>query len=286
METDKEEVMNTKYIFLDVDGTLINYDAKLPDSAVEAIKKAQANGHKVLPLTGRSKAEMYDYILDIGFDGYIGGNGSYIEFENEIILHETLALEEEKEIVDWLQDRKLEFYLESYSGLYASRDFKERGRDPILEASESRNEGNGKEFTVDDAFPDMIYGADLYREDIAKISFILDSHDDYLAAKEKFTHLKVGTWGGVGEKALFGDVGIKDITKATAVELFLERTEADRKNTFAFGDAKIDNSMLEFCEVGVAMGSGGESTKAIADYVTDTVDKDGLKKAFEHFGLI
>ena len=73
--------MNTKYIFLDVDGTLINYDAKLPDSAVEAIKKAQANGHKVLPLTGRSKAEMYDYILDIGFDGYIGGNGSYIEFE-------------------------------------------------------------------------------------------------------------------------------------------------------------------------------------------------------------
>ncbi len=78
--------MNTKYIFLDVDGTLINYNGNLPESAIEAIKAAQANGHRVLPLTGRSKAEMYDYILDVGFDGYIGGNGAYIEYEDEVIL--------------------------------------------------------------------------------------------------------------------------------------------------------------------------------------------------------
>lgn len=68
--------------------------------------------------------------------------------------------------------------------------------------------------------------------------------------------------------------------------MFLERTEAVRKDTFAFGDAEIDHSMMVYCEVGVALGSGSEATKKIADYVTDTVDNNGLKKAFEHFRLI
>ena len=44
--------------------------------------------------------------------------------------------------------------------------------------------------------------------------------------------------------------------------------------------------MLECCAVGVAMGSGGDEIKAMADYITDDVDKDGLYKAFEHFNLI
>lgn len=278
--------MDTKYIFLDVDGTLVNYNNELPGSAVEAIKKAQENDHKILPLTGRSKAEMYDYILDIGFDGYIGGNGSYIEYEGEVLLHKTLTLAEETEIVDWLQERGLEFYLESNSGLYGSENFKDRGQQPVKEYVSSKGEEAVDDLTVTDVFPDMLFGKHLYRDDIAKISFILDSYEDYEAAKEKFPHLKVGTWGGAGSKAIFGDVGIQDITKASAVEMFLERTKADRVDTFAFGDAKIDHSMMEYCEVGVALGSGSEETKAIADYVTDTVDNDGLKKAFEHFGLI
>ena len=44
--------------------------------------------------------------------------------------------------------------------------------------------------------------------------------------------------------------------------------------------------MLEYCAVGVAMGSGGREIKKIADYVTDDVDKGGLYKGFEHLGLI
>ena len=44
--------------------------------------------------------------------------------------------------------------------------------------------------------------------------------------------------------------------------------------------------MLEYCGIGIAMGSGGDEIKAMADYVTDAVDDDGLYHAFEHFGLI
>ena len=54
----------------------------------------------------------------------------------------------------------------------------------------------------------------------------------------------------------------------------------------AFGDGENDISMLEFAGIGVAMGNAGDEVKAIADYVTDSVDDDGIEKALVHFGLI
>ena len=35
--------METKYIFLDIDGTLVDFQGKLADSALEALKAAKAN---------------------------------------------------------------------------------------------------------------------------------------------------------------------------------------------------------------------------------------------------
>ena len=48
-----------KVIFIDIDGTLVDYENNLPDSAVEAIQQARKNGHRVYVCTGRSKAEFY-----------------------------------------------------------------------------------------------------------------------------------------------------------------------------------------------------------------------------------
>ena len=79
---------------------------------------------------------------------------------------------------------------------------------------------------------------------------------------------------------------MKDITKAHAIDVLLKHLGAKKEDTFAFGDAKVDIPMLEYCGVGVAMGSGGDEIKAMADYVTDDVDKDGLYNGFVHFGLI
>lgn len=64
-----------KIIFLDVDGTLVDYGNKLPVSAVTAIQQARSNGHRVYICTGRSRAEVYPELWDIGLDGMIGGNG-------------------------------------------------------------------------------------------------------------------------------------------------------------------------------------------------------------------
>lgn len=114
-----------KLLFIDVDGTLVDYEMNLPDSAVEAIRKARQNGHRVYICTGRSKAEVYQNLWDIGLDGMIGGNGSYVENYNHVVMHQLITLEQCKRIVDWLHERKLEFYLESNNGLFASEKFEQ-----------------------------------------------------------------------------------------------------------------------------------------------------------------
>lgn len=61
-----------KIIFIDVAEALLDYENKWPKSTDIAIKEARKNGHRVYICTGRSKAEVYDSIWDIGIDRMIG----------------------------------------------------------------------------------------------------------------------------------------------------------------------------------------------------------------------
>jgi len=277
--------MESKIILIDVDGTLVDYEGELPESATEAIRRARKNGHKVYICTGRSEAEVYDYIWDIGLDGMIGGNGSYVKDGDKVIMHQKISAEETRHIVDWLHSRGLEFYIECNSGLYGSENFEEAALVTIQEYS-NRKGRDGSQMTVRKAFPDMIFGADMYRDDVNKVSFILGTYQDHLDSVADFPDLKPGTWGGVGEKALFGDLGVKDIDKGKAIDILLQHIGASLDDTIAFGDAKVDIPMLEKCAIGVAVESGGDEIKAMADYVTDAVDEDGIYNAFKYLGLI
>lgn len=275
-----------KILLIDVDGTLVNYENQLPASAASAIRKARANGHKVYICTGRSKAEVYPNLWEIGLDGMIGGNGSYVEDHGKVVMHQLITKEQCTHVVDWLHGRGLEFYLESNNGLFASENFETAGEPVIQLYSARKGKAEAEQLRVRDVFPDMIFGGELYRDDVNKISYILTSYQDFEDAKRELPDLQSGTWGGAGELALFGDLGVKGITKAHAVECLLDYLGAERADTIAFGDAKVDIPMFECCARSVCMGSGGEEARAAADYVTAGVDEDGLYKAFEHLGLL
>lgn len=277
-----------KIIFLDVDGTIVDYDNHIPDSAKIAIQQSRKNGHLVFLCTGRSKAEMPNEILDIGFDGIIGGNGSYIEYKNQVLMHQLIPYETAKQVVDWLESRGLEFYLESNNGLFASRNFRDAARQilRIYALGKGASENQILNMEPEDALHGLVYGGELYRDDLNKISFILNSYQDHLDSKKAFSQLKAGTWGGRGESALFGDLGVKDIDKAHAVNIILKHLGANHIDTIAFGDAKVDIPMLETCHIGVSMGNGGPEILAMADIITDDVRQDGLYNAFKKLNLL
>lgn len=278
----------SKAIFLDVDGTLVDYDNTIPESAITAIRQARQNGHRVYVCTGRSRAEMQPEIWDIGIDGMIGGNGSYVEDQGQVIMHQLISKEDTKHIVDWLHSRGLEFYLESNNGLFASENFRDAARPVLREYSlrKGRTQEEVKDQEAEDALHGLVYGGELYRDDLNKVSFILSDYQDHLDSIEEFPNLEAHTWGGRGETALFGDLGVKDINKAHAIDVLLNHLGVDRQDTIAFGDAKIDIPMLDYCQIGVSMGNGGPEILAMADMVTDDVAEDGLYNAFAKLGLL
>ncbi len=278
-----------KIVLTDIDGTVCDYESRIAMSTKEALRKARENGHLVYMVTGRSKAENRQEIWDLGFDGMIGGNGAYIEDHGEVVFHKHLSYEECRHIVDWCEERGLGLYEESNNGLFGSKRFYE-GDGAAALRSYMKGKGEDEEDKTDEEVLSILHGLvrseDLYRNDVNKISFVLHSYEDLLAAKEEFKDLKVGSWGGKDQEALFGDVGIPTSNKADAIGLLLDHLKTNRKNTLALGDADVDIPMLQYCGIGVAMGSGSEGIKDVADYVTDDVDKDGYYKAFEHFRLI
>ncbi len=276
-------------IFTDVDGTLYDFDLKMPDSAREAIQKLKGNGHKIYMVTGRAKAENSQELWDMDFDGIICGNGSYIESHGRVVYEECLTYEQCRRVVDWCESRGLGFYEESNNGLFGSETFYEKdGVQSIIRYKKAKgaSEEELKNIDLEEILHGLKRGENLYRRDVNKISFVLRSYEDYLEAKKEFPDLTVGTWGGKGEAPIYGDAGIPNANKAKAIGILLEYLGEDVKNTIAIGDAKVDIPMLEYCAIGIAMGSGGEEIRAMADYVTDDVDKDGFYKAFEKLGLI
>lgn len=56
--------------------------------------------------------------------------------------------------------------------------------------------------------------------------------------------------------------------------------------TMAFGDGGNDISIIKKAGIGVAMGNAGDNLKEVADYITTSVDEDGVMNALVHFGVI
>ena len=214
-------------LFLDVDGTLINYKAQIPSSAKEAVIAARKNGHFVFLCTGCSKQEILERHFDFELDGFIGGNGNYIEVQGTEMFHKPLTYVQCKHFTDWCISRSLAYRFECNSGIYISDDYMEKS----VQARMKYAFGNNKSAVnapINPAFRKM---TSKYRDDVNKTAFVLNSYQDYLNSIKEFPDLKPGTWGGAGEIALFGDLGVKGIDKTHDIDELLKYLGASLEDT-------------------------------------------------------
>lgn len=263
--------MKNKIVFIDVDGTLVNDDGIVPKSAEIAIKKARSNGHYVFLCTGRSKAELFDNIMNIGFDGIIGAAGGYIEFRDKVIMHKKVKSDDIKHLVSYFDENKIDFYLESNGGLFASKNCKKHLRELISDS-----------YFIDC----LIEGEDLIRNDVNKISFLGSPISIEIIQKEfreKFNIIS-STVPAFGENS--GELSVPGIHKATAIEILLKHLDLSKEDTFAYGDGINDIEMLEYVNTGIAMGNANDKLKAVADDITDSHDEDGIYNSFKKYDLI
>jgi len=59
-----------------------------------------------------------------------------------------------------------------------------------------------------------------------------------------------------------------------------------RENTYAFGDSSNDIPMFEFAKHTIAMGVHSKKIEPYTEFVTKTVENDGLEYAMKYYNLI
>lgn len=276
----------SKVIFLDVDGTLVNENGVVPESAAIAIKETRKNGNYVFLCTGRSKAEIYDHILEIGFDGIIAAAGGYIETGDQVVFHETVNIDSAKHVVEFFNENNIEFYLESNGGLFSSKNLKTNLNKLVYNDSMDEKTKAEIEKGIQPFFDALIENENMIREDINKISFI-ESEIPFEVIKKEFEaefnviHCTVPAFG---ENS--GELSIPNINKANAIEKLLNHLNLSNTKTYAYGDGMNDLEMIEYVDYGIAMGNAKQKLKEAADDITDTHDEGGIYNSFKKYDLI
>ena len=78
----------------------------------------------------------------------------------------------------------------------------------------------------------------------------------------------------------------KEFSKATAIQYMQEYLGLDQDEIYVVGDSSNDLSMFQYAAHGIAMGRHDAVLDPYTEYVTDTVENDGIKKALLHYRLI
>ncbi len=267
-----------KLLFIDVDGTLTDKHGAVRELTRDAVKKARENGHVAILCTGRSKPEIIPEILEVGFDGLIGANGAYIEYQNEVLFETKLPKDLVVDILDYFNEQKIGYYLETNHGLYGSVNFEE----VLVKVPDGLTLQSAKWFL--DLLKPITQKVNL--AEVNKISYIsitVENRDIVRRYSDRADVVK-NTVFVFGKDS--GEIAVKNINKFTAIRYLISQKQLSHYQTIAIGDGDNDLKMFEAVEVGIAMGNASENLKKIANQLTEDVEEDGFYHAFIRNGLI
>lgn len=243
--------MDKYVVFLDVDGTLVGWPGNVPTERVtDALKKAQAAGHKIFISTARQKRTVPQPIKDaITPDGYVCTTGQYVEVDGDILQNAALTPEAANTALDIIKSKK-------YSCNITLNDYEIPCEKGVFDEELARRDA--------DAGRIVKFG----------IKETLDKEAVEVLSKYLILYQYTPDWC---ETALQG------YNKAKGIQLVMEHYGLDISRSIAVGDSANDMEMIEAAGIGVAMGKADPRLKKVADYVTDSVEDDGVATALEKF---
>lgn len=262
--------MNTKLIFFDIDGTLLDEKTfTVPSSTRQAIFKAQSNGHQCFINTGRPISTIDQVIKDIPFDGYVCGCGTYIEHHGQPIFHVEISKEKRQEIIQKSYEYHIDTVLEGREGVY----FPINPTHPFVKNVQQRY--------IEEQFPVYEYqDGDCVPFD----KFASWYHED--SDIEAFRNFLAPDFDIIQRDVDFLEIVPLGHSKATGIQRICDYLENTIDNTISIGDSMNDVSMLAFTKESVAMGNSNPHLFDIVTYITSDINDHGIENALKHFDII
>ncbi|MEG0367231.1 MAG: HAD family hydrolase [Coprobacillus sp.] len=277
-----------KFLFFDIDGTLMGKSKKVTEKTKWAIEEAQRNGHHAFLCTGRAPTSISSDLKEIPFDGIVCSAGGFVivndqfifeNFMNQYILSEVLTLFINNHILFTLEAKEAlyqtpgvnEFFdqrhqLDCENNLELARFFE------IRRANENRK---------------PITDFDILTTGVAKVCFIAPNKDDFKNCepflKEFFN---VVLFSKEEDDFVNGEIILKHCTKADGIRKVIDYYQASMEDTVGFGDSMNDYQMIEEVNIGVVYQDAPEALKKLGQYFFIDPDEDGIYKVMKELSLI
>lgn len=255
-----------KAVFFDIDGTLVSFKSHtVPESARRAIARLREQGVKVFIATGRLMKHV-GIVNDIEVDGYITVNGGYcITSAGEVIFESAFPRATVERVIDLSEQYGFDLNVMTHEDMYVS----------------SMGERVQKIASMINIMPTV---ADVRA--IAATQPVVQMCPYISRELEQDIMPLLPDCVGSRWIETFMDLNVRGVDKSLGIQQVMNYYGLTMAEAMAFGDGGNDLPMVRDAAVGVAMGNACDELKAVADYITSSVDEDGVSRALEHFGLI
>ena len=257
-----------KMLVCDIDGTI--FDGEFSQNLINCINRVRKDGIKFVIATGRTFFSANQLLKPLNIDTpIICYQGATIhEPSGKIILDKGLERGIALDIVDYLKT------FDIFPNLYIDDNlYSEKETIYVKKYSDAQK------------IPYRIV------EDISKLDFktmnkILAIDNDKEKIKKISENLKEKYKGLIYcamSTPIFCEICDKSVSKGNAVKFLADKWNIKKEEIMSCGDQNNDIELLTSAGIGVAMGNASEALKQYADYITDTVQNDGVVKAVEKF---
>ena len=269
-----------RLITLDLDGTLLNSKKELSPENAAALQWAADQGIEIVPTTGRFFGGMPEVIRNLPYLHYaITINGAQVyDVRNDVGIAKTeIPVERAVALMTYLDQFPVIYdcFMDNWG--WMTRSLQEQA----------------DEFAPNEPYAKMLKEL---RTPVDELTAFLterghDIQNSQFFAKdldlrermmkeipERFPELIVSS-------AVVNNVEINDKNahKGNAIRQLAAHLGIEMSQVLAFGDGSNDITMLQEAGIGVCMKNGLDSVKAVADYITDSCDDDGVAKAIYKF---
>lgn len=261
---------DNKYaLFFDIDGTLVSFQThRIPESTIQALTQAKANGAEVYIATGRPPL----IITNLGdiehlIDGFITTNGALCYVGQETVRYQPIP---KQDVITCVNDSRSKNY-----GLIVIGSRDAAVLDPTGCVDRIfRQYLNVKEFDLTSPLEQVL------QQDILQLTAFFDAgyEKEFMAS---LPHCVSARW-----HPEFTDITSIEADKGKGIQAIARHKGFDPSHTVAFGDGGNDLSMILQAGIGVAMANATPGLKQHADFITTSVDDDGILNALRHFKVI
>lgn len=257
-----------KLILLDLDGTLLDEQSKVPSNLAEVVSKLKEKDVIIGIASGRNFGLIKNDFLDVYQNmSIVSSNGCSVRLNGVVVFDTGLTKEESLKIFNKWEEIKNETSIQIMSDDLFIAD----KTDPIVEYF-GAVEGNGIHIT--DNIVNELDKAKLLS--VCAKDMKTDYSNYFVELSDEIEIVESG-YGCV-------DFMPKGISKAIGVIKLCEAMHISIDQVMAIGDASNDLDLLKTVGCPVAMANGNEEVKKIAKYQTSKTNKDnGCLEFIEEF---